>query len=313
MVPREPSKQNYGLVIGYMNHSENLSILLKELMKSQIFTNMKLNYLIIHFLFITCLFMTACINDDGPKDVAKEIRMEVSSETGITYSLFDDKREHPIECMLVKTKSSLGEWEPLALGAIGGFTYERGHEYYLRVKKTTLANPPADASDCTYSLIEILMDKLMVEPEIPVDKEITSESDIEYQELCPFGKYAIGSLFFVDSDGGIYNSDGSRKPSYGRARIYLEDVLPKDDPNWIKFNHVPYMAIYSFVISPLSDKIRLVRNESSGPMFKDIVPENEYKYVVESMRIDEELRYTLILANVEKLGLQKLSFTIRKQ
>lgn len=274
---------------------------------------MKLNYLVIHFLFIACLFMTACINDDEPKDVVKEIRMEVSSETGITYSLFDDKRERPIECMLVKTQSSLGEWEPLAFGAIEGFTYERGHEYYLRVKKTTLANPPADASNYTYSLVEILMDKLMAEPEISVDKEIATESDIEYQDLCPFDKYAVEPLFFIDSNGGIHNSDGSKKPSYGSVRIYLENVLPKDDPDWIKFNCVSYMAIYSFVISPLSDKIRLVRNESSGPMFKDVVPENEYRYIVESMTTNEELQYTLILVNVEKLGLQKLSFTIRKQ
>ena len=85
-----------------------------------------------------------------------------------------------------------------------------------------------------------------------------------------------------------------------------------DNPNWMTFQHIPYQATYSYVFSPLSDKIRLVRNESSGPMFKNVVPEDEFNYIVESLKENEELQYTIVLANVHKLGLQKLSFTIRK-
>jgi len=47
-------------------------------------------------------------------------------------------------------------------------------------------------------------------------------------------------------------------------------------------------------------------------MFKDVIPENEYRHIVETMKTNEELQYTLILANVYKLGLQKLNFTIKK-
>ena len=75
----------------------------------------------------------------------------------------------------------------------------------------------------------------MTEPEIPVDEEITSEEDIEYQDLCP-----------------------------------------------------------------------LVCNESHGPMFKDVVPEDEFTHITQSMQSGEEVRYALILANVYKKGLQKL-------
>lgn len=272
-----------------------------------------MNKLISPFLFITCLFMTACINDDEPKDTVKEIRMSVSSETGITYPLFDDKKEHPIECMLVMLPNSSGTWQPMMFGEIEGFTYERGHEYYLSVKKTTLANPPADASNCTYSLIRILDDRLAVEPEIPIEKEIISIEDIEYQELCPFDKYAVESLYHINGEGKITYSYGNNAPSYDNARIHIEDVLSKDDPNWITFQHIPYQATYSYVFSPLSDKIRLVRNESSGPMFKNVVPENEFNYIVESLNENDELQYTLVLTNVHKLGLQKLNFTIRKK
>lgn len=73
------------------------------------------------------------------------------------------------------------------------------------------------------------------------------------------------------------------------------------------------MAIYSFVLSPFTDDIRLVRNGSSGPMFKEVIPEDELTYIVQSMQSGEEVRYVLILANIHKKGLQKVEFTVRKQ
>ena len=85
--------------------------------------------------FLSVVGLTACSGDE-PKDSVKEIRMQVSAETGVMYAWGDDKKENPIECML--------------------------------------ANPPADGSDRTYSLIRILQDRLVTEPEIPVDEEITS-------------------------------------------------------------------------------------------------------------------------------------------
>lgn len=256
--------------------------------------------------------LTACSNDDEPKDSVKEIRMQVSAETGVMYAWGDDKKENPIECMLVMSEDNPGVWEPLGFGRIEGFTYERGHEYYLSVRRTILANPPVDASDRTYSLIRILEDRVVTEPEVPVDEEITSEEDIEYHDLCPFEKYAISKEFVVDKDGNIYYGDGSSLPSYDNARIWLEDVLDKGDPNWVKFESVPYMAMYSFVLSPFTDDIRLVSNGSHGPMFKDVVPEDEFTRI-QSMQSGEEVRYALILANVYKKGLQKLEFTIKKQ
>lgn len=102
-------------------------------------------------------------------------------------------------------------------------------------------------------------------------------------------------------------------PSYEHARIWLEKVLDMEDPNWVKFQTAPYQAYYSFVLSPFSDNIRLVRNESSGPMFKNVVPEDEFTRITQSMNSGEEVRYALILANVYKKGLQKVEFTIKKQ
>lgn len=269
------------------------------------------NKLVTGFLVLATFIVASCSKNE-PQDRVDEIRMWVSAETGVMYDLFDAEGTYPIECMLVMFEDNPGVQEPLGLGRIEGFTYERGHEYYLSVKRTILANPPMDGSDRRYSLISILEDRLVTEPEVPVDEEIKSENDIEYYELCPFQKYAISEEFIVDETGHIFYADGSSLPSYDAARIWLENVLDENDPNWIQYQRVAYMAIYSFVLSPLTHDIRLVRNETSGPMFKNVIPENEFTYIKQSMKSGEELRYALILANVNKKGLQKLEFIIRK-
>ena len=113
-------------------------------------------------------FSLASCSDDDDKDITKEINMSVSAEPGIMYGLFDSMGEHPIECMRVMSEDWPGQWQTLYFDEIKGFTYERGHEYELRVKRTILANPPADASDRTYELVRILYDKkveAIAEPE----------------------------------------------------------------------------------------------------------------------------------------------------
>jgi len=269
-----------------------------------------MNKLVIPFLLICTCLVSGCIDDDTPKDVTKEICMSVSSETGVMYPPF---YEEGVECMLVMSEDNPGVWEHLGFGEIEGFTYERGHEYYLRVIRTILANPPMDASNRIYSLKDIIEDRLVAEPEVPIEKEIQSEDDIEYQDLCPFEKYAIyEGGYVIDSAGIIYNAEAFSIPPYDYARIYLKNILYAADPNWVKFQSVPYQATYSYVISPLTDEIRLVRNERSGPMFKNIIPEDEFTYITQEMKSGEELKYTLILANVYKKGLQKLEFRIMK-
>lgn len=256
--------------------------------------------------------VASCSVDDGEQgDVVKVISMSVSEKTGITYDLFDTNAEFPIECMLVKEEGGDGQWKSLVFGAIEGFTYEKGHAYELKVRKTILANPPADGSNCRYKLIEILEDRTVTEPETPGEPIVNSEEDIEYYDLCPYGKYAIEPEIKVNSDGGVLTSGGlTAYLQYEHKRIYLETVLPKDDPNWIKFNKVPYMAYYAYVISPLTGTIRLVSASGGGPMLKDVIPQDEFARVRELLAEGEELKYSLILANIYKYGLQKLEFTV---
>lgn len=288
-----------------MQYIQNLPFILSSTIKRKM--KKTLNLL---FLLLAVFAISSCSSDDDEKkDSVKEITIYVSSETGESYGF----NSTPEECMLVKFDNPNGEWEHLGLYRIEGFTYVKGHEYELRVKMTTLANPPADGYSHKYLLVKIVQDKLVKETETPTDNSVKSESDIEYQELCPYNKYETEDNYIVDGEGNIYKGNGWPKPSYEHSRIYVENVLDKGDDNWVKFNSIPYQAYCSYVISPLTDDIRMVYNEDGGPSFKDVIPESEFEYITKKMNSGEKLQYFLILANVYKKGLQKLKFTITKQ
>lgn len=288
-----------------MQYIQNLPFILSSTIKRKM--KKTLNLL---FLLLAVFAISSCSSDDDEKkDSVKEITIYVSSETGESYGF----NSTPEECMLVKFDNPNGEWEHLGLYRIEGFTYVKGHEYELRVKMTTLANPPADGYSHKYLLVKIIQDKLVKETETPTDNSVKSESDIEYQELCPYNKYETEDNYIVDGEGNIYKGNGWPKPSYEHSRIYVENVLDKGDDNWVKFNSIPYQAYCSYVISPLTDDIRMVYNEDGGPLFKDVIPESEFEYITKKMNSGEKLQYFLILANVYKKGLQKLKFTITKQ
>lgn len=288
-----------------MQYIQNLPFMLSSTIKRKM--KKTLNLL---FLLLAVFAISSCSSDDDEiKDSVKEITIYVSSETGESYGF----NSTPEECMLVKFDNPNGEWEHLGLYRIEGFTYVKGHEYELRVKMTTLANPPADGYSHKYLLVKIVQDKLVKETETPTDNSVKSESDIEYQELCPYNKYETEDNYIVDGEGNIYKGNGWPKPSYEHSRIYIENVLDKGDDNWVKFNSIPYQAYCSYVISPLTDDIRMVYNEDGDPLFKDVIPENEFEYITKKMNSGEKLQYFLILANVYKKGLQKLKFTITKQ
>lgn len=288
-----------------MQYIQNLPFILSSTIKRKM--KKTLNLL---FLLLAVFAISSCSSDDDEiKDSVKEITIYVSSETGESYGF----NSTPEECMLVKFDNPNGEWEHLGLYRIEGFTYVKGHEYELRVKMTTLANPPADGYSHKYLLVKIVQDKLVKETETPTDNSVKSESDIEYQELCPYNKYETEDNYIVDGEGNIYKGNGWPKPSYEHSRIYVENVLDKGDDNWVKFNSIPYQAYCSYVISPLTDDIRMVYNEDGGPLFKDVIPESEFEYITKKMNSGEKLQYFLILANVYKKGLQKLKFTITKQ
>ena len=268
-------------------------------------------------IFVMCaavLSLASCSSDDDDcKDITNVIAVSVSPETGVMYSLFDGMGEHPMECMRVMTEDEPGVWQNLSFVAIKGFTYERGHEYELRVKRTILANPPMDASNRIYELTRILADRKVVDFAGPIAKVIKTEADIEYEESCPVEKYAIakGGAYQVDNDGRTTYSDGTPTPEFaGHAQIYLENILDNSHPLWQA--GARYMAVYTYVVSPLNEELRLVPKSNSGFLFKNLLTDSEMAYIKQSMKQGETLHYTLILANVYKRGIQKVEFSITK-
>ena len=262
---------------------------------------------------ISAIGMASCNDDDELKDKVVEVTMSVSENTDIMYSLFDDNKENPVECMLVMEDGVDQTWRKMSFSGIEWFTYEKGHRYKLRAKKTILANPPADGSAWKYELIEVLEDKEIIGPELPVEATIKSETDIVYEEQCPIEKYSVSSPIFVDGNGKIYSSEGNERPSYKNCRIYLNNTLDTTDPDWLKFNSTTYMARYAYVISPLSAKIRLVVASGGGPMLKYIVTEDDFQYMTNTMNKGEQLTYVLILANANKRGVQKLELAFERK
>ena len=266
------------------------------------------------FAMLAAFSLASCSSDDDDKDITKEIIMNVSAEPGVMYDLFDSMGEHPIECMQVMTEDEPGQWLYLYFSEVKGFTYERGHEYVLRVKRTILANPPQDASNRTYELVRILADKKVENVAEPVEKEVKTEADIEYEQQCPVEKYAIakGGEYLVDADGKVTYADGTLTPEFDKhAQIYLENILDKSHPLWQA--GARYMATYAYVLSPLTDEIRLVPSSHSGFLFKNVLTESETTHVQQSMKQGETLHYALVLANVYKRGIQKVEFTIKKK
>jgi hypothetical protein len=269
-------------------------------------------------IFVMCtalLSLASCSSDDdNDKDIVNEINMSVSAEPGVMYNLFDSMGEHPIECMRVMTEDEPGRWQNLYFSGVKGFTYERGHEYELRVMRTILANPPQDASDRTYELVRILSNKKVEEMAEPIEKEVKSEADIAYEQQCPVEKYAIakGGEYLVDADGKMTYADGTPTPEFDKhAQIYLENILDKSHPLWQA--GARYQATYAYVLSPLTDEIRFVPGGHSFFLFKNILTESEMAHVQQSMKQGEALHYALILANVYRRGIQKVEFTIKKK
>ena len=206
---------------------------------------MKLFFSTLFVVIISAIGMVSCNDDDEPKDKVIEVTMSVSENTDIMYSLFDDNKENPVECMLVMEDGVDQTWRKMSFSGIEWFTYEKGHRYKLRAKKTILANPPADGSAWKYELVEVLEDKEIIGPELPVEDAIKSEADIVYEELCPIEKYSVSSPIFVDGNGKIYSSEGNERPSYKNCRIYLNNTLDPTVPDWVKLNSTTYMARYA--------------------------------------------------------------------
>ena len=111
-------------------------------------------YVNISVMCAALLSLASCSSDDDNKDIVEQVTIFVSAETG-TYNVVPDTTLE--EGMLIRIDHEY--YICVAFNTIEGFTYERGHEYELLVKRTTLANPPQDSGKYRYELVRIVSDK----------------------------------------------------------------------------------------------------------------------------------------------------------
>lgn len=112
---------------------------------------MKKNDVLFLLLCSLCCLMASCLDDDTPKDKVETMDAEVSP---MTYIDSPAMSSYPIEGMWVKVGNA--DFEYMDFNEIEGFNYERGYAYKLQIERTTLGNPPADASGYTYKLVKEL-------------------------------------------------------------------------------------------------------------------------------------------------------------
>ena len=277
-----------------------------------------MNKLIIPFLFIACLFFVTACSDDEPKDKTKDIIMSVSEEPGVMYDIFDDEGKYPMICLRVMDEDFPGEWRNLPMTAIEGFEYEIGHMYTLKVRRTTLANPPADASSYTYRLIAVLEDRIW--PEEPNEEEkivVNTEEDIPYEEKCPYHIYDVyKDAFVIDGNGKMHYADykdGDPELDMSVAAVQLEFAIDRSSPDFLEFNRIGKMAYYAYVLSPLTEKIEKVWLTRGTLYLKDVISQELYDEIAMEYESGQTLEYSLVLANIHGYGLQKVKFSISKE
>ena len=110
---------------------------------------------VIVFMMLAAFSLASCSSNDDNEDKVEQITVYVSAETGMFYNVPNTTLE---EGMMIRVDGE-DNYICVAFNTIAGFTYEKGNDYELLVKKTKLANPPKDSGSISYELIRIVSKK----------------------------------------------------------------------------------------------------------------------------------------------------------
>lgn len=118
----------------------------------------------------------------------------------------------PQTCLQVKYAEDEA-WQ-LFYDSIAGFEHAPSFQYVLRVKKTTVANPPADASAFRYELVEIV-------DQIQVDVMTSNELLGTKWDLITFGEQAPvpGSKLTINFEGGELGGSAGCNSYFGSYTV----------------------------------------------------------------------------------------------
>lgn len=97
------------------------------------------------------VMLISCNKEEG-KDIVEKIIVTVDSKTKEYTPWGSDKSYDGLN---IKEEGN-SNWTVIPIDGIEDFVYNEGYEYKLSTFKTTLANPPMDASNVEYKLISVL-------------------------------------------------------------------------------------------------------------------------------------------------------------
>lgn len=191
-------------------------------------------------LAITFIF-TSCFEKE-PADKIENITIYVSHQTGKYYGLLSS----PIEGMLIK-EEGWQDWESRPFQEISGFEYIKGHKYTLLVEKTTLANPPMDASSVKYKLISIVEQRSVAFPQLAVKGLVQTQANgYEANIFDPVHFYLDGDEFMQEDlrelcDSLVFDIMGRED---GTAKVYYQKTgEAKLISSWTHYFYIPMSAM----------------------------------------------------------------------
>jgi hypothetical protein len=176
---------------------------------------------------VLILAIVACSDGTGDGGPTAGIEKEVL----VAHFLSDCVGVGPQQCLNVR-ESAEDDWT-LWYGPIEGFEYEAGYDYRLRVRESTVANPPADASSIRWTLLEELEKTPVVTSETggsPILRPWKLESfgpaaDLGDEATAALIHTALGSLsadnpvtLGLEEEGRVGGFDGCNR-YFGEFRI----------------------------------------------------------------------------------------------
>ena len=155
----------------------------------------KLNLILPCILAI--LFFSACSNDEKG-DVQKTIEMTIYSDTGFAGYFMSDNLYGEF---LLFSEEGNKNVNVLTSGgsSFDDFDYEKGYEYKVKARKTTLANPPQDGSSIVYDYLETISKKKVVTENS--EQQIEIEVDPKKVGYIARSQNGRQEAFFIKENG----------------------------------------------------------------------------------------------------------------
>jgi len=175
------------------------------------------------------IFIVFCV---GCKKEGDQIFLTISDTPNYSIELGEKPGEIEITTFLIAKEEGVNVEQSLKSSAIEGFTYEKGYEYLLKVKKANSGK----TDDYQYSLVEIVSKKQTGELEAIVLLHVTTErieGEVPYERMTVKEE---DELFWLPSSFKIENFEYEKgydyvlkankttirvPPQYGFLNFYL--------------------------------------------------------------------------------------------